>query len=545
LLQLNTWLSGGRYDSSDQRRFGLQPALAVPGAWRQIWVGGLTVTFAEYFLLLRRHWRTWCVCIMVGLIAAILYNTFAPVRYTAVTTSFVTMAESANATSGDVFQGAQFTAQRLKSYAPLGTSPEVLQPVINDLQLETSVDDLRGMIEVTSPPDTVLLQVGVTDPSRREAVRIADAVSTRLGQRIEELETPRVRGASLVDVTITHPAELPVAPSSPRKLLDLMIGALAGAAIGLVAALIRNHLGRRIETAHDLESLTGAPPLGITLPIGHKKASPLVALNPRSAAAEQYRTIRSALNLGATDPANQRLVVSSAARADGKSTVAANLAISWAQSGASVCLVEADLRSPAVAAMFGVEADSGLADVLMGNAKLDAVLRTWSDGPLTIIPAGQLPADPTALLGSERMSALARLLGHRFDVVIYDATSMLGVADALLLAQTVGGLLMVARSGSTAWSTFAASLDRVKKADLNLLGVVAAGSREPTLRSQYGDGPKPRPRGGVTTPVEAPGSGLPIPEVRTVHRKVNGAVKPTKTDSVLRQRHNPTLPAIG
>jgi capsular exopolysaccharide synthesis family protein len=496
------------------------------------------VTFAEYFVLLRRHWRTWAVCIVIALIAAVAYNTFAPVRYTAVTTSFVTMSESANATPSDVFQGSQFTAQRLKSYAPLGTSPEVLQPVINRLHLDTTVRALRGTISVSSPPDTVLLQVSATSPSPRQAVRIADAVSAVLGQRIEILETPRVRGVSLVDVTITHPAELPIAPSSPRKLLDLMIAVIAGAAIGLIAALIRNHFGRRIETARDLETLTGVPPLGSTLPSRRRGPGALVTTDVRSAAAEQYRTIRSAITLNTVSQPNRSLVISSAARHDGKTTVATNLAISWAQAGASVCLVEADLRGPAAARLLGIQAGTGLADVLLGKAKLEDVLRLWSPGPVTVLPAGHLPPDPTALLGSERMQTLVGSLARRFDVVIYDSPSLLPVVDALLLSQTVGGLIMVARSGATAWDDFDACLERVRTAGLDLVGVIANASKERSIRGQYWSRPKTPPSSGDTGPATT-AAGITMAELPPVRTPINGAVKRAGSDRPSRGETSP------
>jgi succinoglycan biosynthesis transport protein ExoP len=464
---------------------------------------GATVTFAEYFVLLRRQWRAWVICLIIGVLAAVTYNQVAPVEYTAKTVSFVTVAESASATSGDVFQGAQFAVQRVKSYAPLGTSPQVLEPVIRDLGLPLTFDELRDQIEVSSPPDTVLLEVSATSADPASAVRIADAVSAQLASRIHELETPRLRGASLVNVAVMQPAELPVAPSSPRKLLDLAIGAMAGAALGLLIALIRHHARRRIDGPDDIRAVTGSLPLGSIRPLRRRQASPLVALERRSAAAEEYRTIRSAISLG-SEEWRGGFVVSSPSRRDGKSTVAANLAISWAQAGASVCLVDADLRDTSIARLFGQHSETGLAEVLTGTATLESALTTSKTAGVSILPAGQLPADPPSLLGSDRMSALARTLHHRFDIVIYDSPAMTSVTDALVLSDKIGGLVLVARTGATTRNNLAASIEAIGAAGQELIGVVATGVRpRGGNRGQYWSKPIPAHK-TVSTRVDEP-----------------------------------------
>ena len=119
-----------------------------------------------------------------------MFNLAAPVRYTATATSFV-LVTAVDPASPDNFQNSQFAVQRVKSYAPLIASPDVLVPVIDDLDLTLTPGELRELVTITSPPETVLLEIRVTDTSAELAAMIADAVARRLGELIEEIETPQ------------------------------------------------------------------------------------------------------------------------------------------------------------------------------------------------------------------------------------------------------------------------------------------------------------------------------------------------------------------
>ncbi len=152
--------------------------------------------------------------------------------------------------------------------------------------------------------------------------------------------------------------------------------------------------------------------------------------------------------------------------------VSCNLAISWAMGGASVCLVEADMRRPQVAAYLGVEGALGLSDVLVGEARLADVLISWNHGMITALPSGSLPPDPAALLESAAMHSLVAELSERFDIVIYDTPPLLAVTDALVLADHIDGAILMVRSGKTSREQLAMSLDVLSNANMRTLGTV-------------------------------------------------------------------------
>ncbi len=354
------------------------------------------MTFAEYFLVLQRRWRVWLGGLVLGVLVAAVVSAFSPVQYTATATSFVTVAERQKEGQGEIFQGSQFAVQRVKSYAPLATSPRVLGPVADELDLDLGYRAFARKVDVSSPPETVLLAVSVTDADAVQAAELADAVSEQLGVVIEELETASGTEVSNVRVSLAQPATVPAQPSSPRVVLNLLLGAVAGLALGLVLAVLRHHLDRRVKTPDDVRAHTGISPLGTTLHQPEAKRRPLVALDWRSPSAERFRTIRTALKFASVDRDLRHFVVTSATAGEGKTTVASNLAISWAQTGASVCLVEADLRRPTASALFGVDGSLGLSDVLVGDRSLEEVLVAWNHSMLTLLPAGSLPPDPAA-----------------------------------------------------------------------------------------------------------------------------------------------------
>lgn len=435
------------------------------------------MTISEYLVVLQRRWRVWGSCLALGLLVAASISMTAQVQYTAKASSFVTVAERSGGSQGEIFQGSQFAVQRVRSYAPLAVSPRVLEPVIEEFDLGLSRRQLAQKVAVASDPETVLLNVSVTDPDAEVAMRLANAVSERLGEVIEELEVAQGTEVSNVKVSLTTPAEMPAEPSSPKVLLNLLMGTVVGLSVGFVLAVLRQHLDRRVKSSEDVRELTGMSPLGTTVREARAARRPLVALDWRSVGAERYRTIRTALKFATIDRELGHFAVTSALAGEGKTTVACNLAVSWAQSGASVCLVEADLRRPGAAAVFGIEGALGLSDVLVGETTLDEVLLPWNHGTLSVLPAGSLPPDPTALLGSSAMQALVATLRERFDMVIYDCPPVLSVTDVLVLGRHTDGAVLVIGAGGATRDQVGQSMEALRSARVPMLGTVLNAER--------------------------------------------------------------------
>ena len=289
-------------------------------------------------------------------------------------------------------------------------------------------------------------------------------------------------------------ATRPERPVRPRKLLLLTVATLLGLSFGGVLAVIIDLRDHRIRSIADLEralSGFGLPTLGQlpllpadpVLGVGNVRAQRrrrdlYTYLYPQSLMAERCRTIRTSLAFLLPAEGPLALLVTSPASAEGKSSTAMNLALSFCQANKRVCLVDADMRRPRLHQVFpplvGKE-DIGLATVLEGEHHIDDALQTGlEEAPpqLSVLTCGRLPEHPAELLASTACRKLMADLRARFDVVIIDSPPALPVTDPLILAPQVEGVVVVARCRATTRTDIQRALTQLRQGDTNLLGVV-------------------------------------------------------------------------
>lgn len=424
----------------------------------------------DYLSIVGRRWITICVCTILGVFLAGVYTLASPRVYTATATDFVALTSSTSST--DPLTGAQFAAQRVKSYTEIVSSPDVLLPVINELGLNTTPAQLANSITVTNPPQTVLLLVSANSGSAEEAAAVANAVAVQLGRVIERLETPTGQETPPVKVTLTEPATPPSGPSSPRRAVNLTLGFIIGISIGLILALLKEALDRTLKSVYELERLAPVPMLGF---IGFDKQASnnrLCALDGKSTVAEGYRTVRANMQFLHVDAPVRTVVISSPTPGDGKTTVACNLAIAIAQGGRSVCLVDADLRKPTVQQYLGINAPVGLTDVLAARIPVSNALVPWNRGMFQVLTSGRIPPNPSELLESNQMRLLVQDLKKGFDVVIIDSSPLLAVADAAVLSHQADGAILVVRYGKSSRDSVRRSVASLTSSGDNLLGTI-------------------------------------------------------------------------
>jgi capsular exopolysaccharide synthesis family protein len=214
----------------------------------------------------------------------------------------------------------------------------------------------------------------------------------------------------------------------------------------------------------------------------------VAALAPNSPAAEAYRTLRTNVQFASIDAPLRSILVTAVGTQEDKSAVAANLAISLAQGGSRVVLVDADLRRPRQHVLFGLANDEGLTSAVLPSANQDALpLRESGVDNLQVLTAGTQPANPADLLGSQRMAELLERLKASADILVLDSPPALAVTDAAVLARRVDGVLLVVRSGKTKRDQAAKARRLLERVNARILGAVLTDAKvEAGLSNYYG-----------------------------------------------------------
>lgn len=205
-----------------------------------------------------------------------------------------------------------------------------------------------------------------------------------------------------------------------------------------------------------------------------RKASKIFILeNPKSVISEAYRTLRTNIQFSSVDRDLKTIVITSSKSKEGKSSVAANLAYSIAESGKNVLLIDCDLRKPMVHRIFNISNLSGLTNILIGNKNLkDVLVAHEKRQELHILPSGPLPPNPAELLGSNRMKDFIDKVKAEYDMVIFDTPPIGLVTDSAIISTIVDGTIVVINVGETEIELVQHSVDLLKKVNANVIGVV-------------------------------------------------------------------------
>ncbi len=429
------------------------------------------MTLREVLSALRAGWWIVLAGVLLGANLALASVYLRDPLYTSSTQLYLSPGDASSSTT-DVVQGGQFTAQRVASYAQMVTGDELATRIADELAVDgLTPAAVRGGMAASVVPGTVLINVSVTDPSPQRAQQIAAAVGTVFPSLVRDLE-PSVNGEPLTKVSVIDRADLPGAPSSPNPKRDMTLGIAAGLLLGAALAVLRVRLDRSVKDPDEAAELAGAPTIGLVLRDEKLNKRHIIERGSGSRTAEEYRQLRNNLQFLNVDEPPKVIMIGSALPAEGKTTVAANLALALADAGRRVTVVESDLRRPQLTKYLGMVGGVGLTNVLAGTADLEDVVQRYGDGELYVIGAGPAAPNPGELLASGHMAALVGKLRSENDYVIFDAPPLLSVADASGLAVHMDGTVLSVRYGKTRKEDLrraAAALDRVGARTLGII----------------------------------------------------------------------------
>jgi len=317
----------------------------------------------------------------------------------------------------------------------------------------------------------------------------------------------RLKGLRTSNIRIVDRADIPISPSSPKKFRNLLLALFLGLFGGVGLAFVMEYLDNSVKSVEDIERYSGLPTLGVVPAFGensraygyyyayrsgedgHKKKMSekkderkpedqpksielITHFAPESVFAESYRSLRTALLLSGPQSNLRSMIVTSALPTEGKSATISNLAVSLAQMGKKVLLIDADLRRPKQHRIFNMKNHDGLTNYLAMDLELEKLIKTTLVPGVCLINSGPIPPNPAELLSSEKMSELLKKVREQFDFVLIDTPPLLAVTDAQILAKMVDGLVLVVRAEKTPREALRQTRELIDLLKLKTFGVV-------------------------------------------------------------------------
>jgi succinoglycan biosynthesis transport protein ExoP len=295
-------------------------------------------------------------------------------------------------------------------------------------------------------------------------------------------------GVGVNNVSIVDASEIPDRPFTPRLGRNLAIALMLGLMMGGAAAFAREHLDDTIKSPEDVEENLGVPLLGIIPMVGALESSKALFDDPRSPAAEAYRSLRTALQFSTSGGVPKILLITSSRASEGKSTTAVTLSRNFAQLGLRVLLIDGDLRKPSQHRHLGLDQSVGLSNFLAGNGMPPEALQRTDMPGLTAMTSGPLPPNPAELLAGAKMVSLLTIAAQKYDLVVIDAPPVAGLADAPLLSSLASGTLLVIDAKGTRRGVAKAALKRLSFARAQIIGAVINKLDLATTGYSYGYG---------------------------------------------------------
>ena len=299
-------------------------------------------------------------------------------------------------------------------------------------------------------------------------------------------ETSLTEDIKTGNIRIVDRAEVPKSPVKPKKAQNILLAIVVGLSLGVGLAFFLEYLDSTIKIPDDIKHHLGIPYLG-PIPAfardgadsGNPERKPsqdLIAhLSPKSTASESYRGIRTGILFSSADSSPQVLLVTSAGPREGKTITAANVAITMAQTGGRVVILDCDMRRPKIHKVFEAGRDKGMSNILVGSCDVDEAVIPTAVPNVDIIPSGPIPPNPSEILGSHRMEGLIRTLRGRYERIIVDSPPITAVTDAVILSRIVDGVVLVIRSGEVHREIIKNALSQLKGVNARLLGAVLNG----------------------------------------------------------------------
>ncbi|WP_455133510.1 Wzz/FepE/Etk N-terminal domain-containing protein [Microbacterium aurum] len=402
----------------------------------------------RFYRMIRKSWVLLLSVTLVGAAVGAAAAFVLPATYTSTERLFIVFDLPANAEASERVQANNYAVQKAFSYVEVVTAPVVLDKVIADLGLNTTAKDLAEDVSASVPLNSAVISIAASAGNPDDAAVLATAISNAfVDYVVNTLESPSTGGAGPVHAVVLQPAIAPTRASGISPLAMIVVGAMLGLLIGLLVCFVLTLRDKRVHSSRDVAELGAEYLAGIPEAPRHSDGRYLAVRDtPSSAEADAFRRLRTRFVL-AGERTPGAIAVASSIGGEGASTVAANLALAFAESGAAVALIDGDVR-------FGRQSD------LVGTAAESVDAATAAPGAVAVI--GIDPDPTTGGLTHGAFEATMATARRRFDVVIIDSAPVLQADDAQIVADLADRTLLVAASGRVDIAEVAAALDAVR-----------------------------------------------------------------------------------
>ncbi len=473
-------------------------------------------------------WLIALVTVLAGFVSFLVSQRMTPV-YSASTTLYINEAPSTKATDYNSI----ITSERISgTYSKMITTRPILQEVAN--RVGVNVDYLSDRITVSPIRDTTLIQISVKSSDPVLAAQIANetanvfadrvitiqeerftvskeslqtqisAMEAQIDQVIASLITERDAGvkASLEtkltqyraiysNLILTYeqirlseaqtvstvfsvdPAVVPTQPISPQVMRNTALAAMVGLMLAVGVIFLIEALDDTLKTPEDVKKTLGLPVLGVIAKYESDEGKPITNTTPRSPVAEAFRSLRTNIQFTVIDKPLRTILVTSTDPKEGKSTIVTNLGVVFAQLGKKVTMIDADLRKPSLHRKVGLQNRTGLTALFVRSVETMELIMQKTEIPnLNVITSGELPPNPSEILGSKRMESIIEKLKETSDLIIIDTPPALAVTDSLVMVPFVDAVLLVIKPGFTKTKSALLIVEQFKRSNANLVGVV-------------------------------------------------------------------------
>jgi tyrosine-protein kinase Etk/Wzc len=352
---------------------------------------------------------------------------------------------------------------------------KIIAEEVRNQSLQTSIKELQNIVEGYEARFMKLPKNAIELARLKRNSEALEKLYLMIEQRYQEALINEQSQPG--NVLIIDEARTPIRPSKPNRMLIVIIGLLLGAGLAVGYVFVRNYFDDTVKSPDDIESrkinvLAWIPHFESSM-TGDPSVQFIVDKLPDSIPSEAFRALRTRIQFSRINTESLKtILITSSAPQEGKTTIAVNLAGSFAHSKKKILLIDCDLRKPSVHKLFDKDKVPGLIDYLIGNAKLDEILNKSEISNLHYITSGTIPPNPAEMLDSQEMRTFLKKLRDQFDLIILDSPPIIAVTDSEILTSMVDGTVLVVSSENTEIEMMERSVELIRRENTQFLGTV-------------------------------------------------------------------------